>query len=259
MGMSMEIVISEEEDSLKRATIVVPWGDVSADYDDAFRKFRNAAVPGFRKGKVPPEIIRKHFQKEISDIAKKHAAARLTRDALRQKGLRSVGGIAVVEADLSPNQDFRCVAEFIERPDFMLPDYSGLTLSSDEDDARRDEITDWFLAHVSIAIPERLVREELSAENPDAQSGSMEWKYAEKRVRALMIFKEIAENEGIDVSDNELQERIKIMATEIGATPKQLEEHLIATGGVARLKEFMLAEATLTFLIEMAVASKEQK
>ncbi len=246
----MNATVSEIDDEKKTIRIEADWNEVSADYEDAYLPYRNVSLPGFRPGKIPRSVIENRFHKEICASAGKRSATRLTRDALREKQLRTAGGTAVVEINFERGKAFSCVAEFVLRPQFELPDYSNMEITETEDEKQRDQITDWLLEKVSFPIADSLVSCELSEEEADAKPGSEAWTDAEKRARALLILHDIAENEGIEVSDVSIEQRIVQTAHSIGAEPHALREHLAASGGLTRLRDFMLAEATLTYLLE---------
>jgi FKBP-type peptidyl-prolyl cis-trans isomerase (trigger factor) len=66
----------------------------------------------------------------------------------------------------------------------------------------------------------------------------------------MLILKQIAQQEGISVEAADLQARIAAKAVEFGTTPKDLREELEQEGGIERLKDMLLAESTLDYLIE---------
>ena len=73
---------------------------------------------------------------------------------------------------------------------------------------------------------------------------------ASARIRLMLILKQIAKQEGISVEAMDLQRRIAAKAVEFGTTPKSLQEELEQEEGMERLRDMLLAESTLDYLIE---------
>jgi FKBP-type peptidyl-prolyl cis-trans isomerase (trigger factor) len=75
---------------------------------------------------------------------------------------------------------------------------------------------------------------------------------AEARVKLMVILKRIARDDGIEVDDRDMEERIAAIAEAEGTTPKLLKNELSARGGLGRLRDFLLAEMVLAYIIENA-------
>ena len=71
------------------------------------------------------------------------------------------------------------------------------------------------------------------------------------RIRLLLILKRIARQEGIEVDEVDVNRRIAEKAGDFGTSEKELKEELITAGGLDRLRDMLLAERTLEYLMEM--------
>ena len=98
---------------------------------------REAQLPGFRKGKVPIELIRKEFASGLKQETERTMIRRHYADAVKAEGLD--------EVTLADVQDMTCGATgggftaIVEvRPEFKLPTYKGLKVES-RDVAVKDE------------------------------------------------------------------------------------------------------------------------
>ena len=67
----------------------------------------------------------------------------------------------------------------------------------------------------------------------------------------MLILKQIAKREGIEVDQRDVDNRIAEKAEEFGATIKELETELTRGDGLKRLKEVLLAESVLGYLMEI--------
>ncbi len=104
---------------------------------------------------------------------------------------------------------------------------------------------------MSFDIPDKLVKDELDLDGiGDAAPGSAEWKAATDRIKLMLILKQIARQEGIEVDEADVNARIAEKASEFGTTVKSLEKQFEKGGGLQRLRDMLIAESTLEYLLE---------
>ena len=84
----------------------------------------------------------------------------------------------------------------------------------------------------------------------DCELGSEAWQAAAQRVKLMLILKRIAREEGIEVEEAEVDRRIEEKAAEFGTNIDTLSAELEQGGGRARLKDLLLAESVLEYLLE---------
>ena len=66
----------------------------------------------------------------------------------------------------------------------------------------------------------------------------------------MLILKQIARREGIAVDEADVNTRIAEKASEFGTTVKSLEKQFEKGGGLQRLRDILIAESTLKYVIE---------
>jgi FKBP-type peptidyl-prolyl cis-trans isomerase (trigger factor) len=95
------------------------------------------------------------------------------------------------------------------------------------------------------------VRDELDLDGMgETAPGSAEWKVASDRIRLMLILKQIARQEGIEVDEKDVKARITEKAVEFGSTKELLQSELEQGGGMQRLRDMLIAESTLDYLLE---------
>jgi FKBP-type peptidyl-prolyl cis-trans isomerase (trigger factor) len=135
-------------------------------------------------------------------------------------------------------------------PEIALPDISNLKIDAGGTDLR-DQISQRLLDVVAFKMPDGLVRNELAIDGiAGGDPQSPEWKAAEERVRLMLVLKRIARQEGIEVEEADVNNRIAEKAEEFGTSTDGLKEELAKGGGLGRLRDMLLAERTLDYLIE---------
>ncbi len=226
--------------------IAVQWAEIAADYDDLLAEYGKLPLAGFRPGKAPREVIERQRRREIREDFTARCGRRLAREALRERDLRSAGPIEVTGIQLDPRRDFSFTAELVLRPKLPLPDYAGASWTGATDEERRDEISEWLLAHTAGDAPEPLIRRECA---PGFEPGSAEWEAAARRVKLMVILELIAEAEGIAVDETDVAARVEKIAAETGVDPGQLRRRLEREDAVTRLETLLRCEQTLDHLL----------
>jgi trigger factor len=104
-------------------------------------------IPGFRKGKVPPQLIDQRVgREEVLNHAVSDGMDKFYRQAVTEEKIRVLGR---PEADIKTwpeikdfSGDLELTVEVDVRPEFDLPKYDGLTLTVDEAKVTADDIKD---------------------------------------------------------------------------------------------------------------------
>jgi FKBP-type peptidyl-prolyl cis-trans isomerase (trigger factor) len=237
------------DDGFQRLRIEAEWSELADDYDDIVNRHARVQLPGFRAGKTPRSLIKQRFQGEIIAALTQRAARRFGLQAVREAGMAILGPVEAEEADCVKGKPFGAMLRFCPMPQIDLPDLGSLGLPADGSDPC-DHLSLRLLEQVKFDLPQRLIAEELVREGNDCEPGSTGWQAASDRIRLMLILKQIARQEGVGVDVTDLQERIAAKAVEFGTTPKELLAELEQDDGMERLRDMLLAESTLEYLME---------
>ena len=237
----------------KKLSVSADWDEVRLDYIDIVKSYSKFAIPGFRPGKAPEHLVVRHFKKNINNDLQAQCVERLTRKALKDQQLMAGSRVEISELSIEPLKPLSFVVEFTPLPHFKLPDYSRIELNGNTDEKRRDEVSAWLLSHTHIQVPDDLVREELEFDGVGiTEPQSIKWTEATWRVKLMITLQRIAEEAGIEVDDRDVTERVERMASEYGMSPSDLRQRLLQNGGLFRVRNFLLAEYTLDYLLDVA-------
>jgi FKBP-type peptidyl-prolyl cis-trans isomerase (trigger factor) len=239
------------EDGFRLLRVQVPWEKIAPDYDDILNDYARLPVPGFRPGKAPRQVVEERFRREISDQLSRRGAQRLCHLALEQAEVEVTGPVEVSEVEWEKGQTFRFTARFFPLPEFELPDYRALTPLGAAVEDPQGELSHRLLELVDLVVPEKMVRAELAFDGqPDGEPESEAWQAAARRVKLMLILKRIAREEGIEVEESDVEQRIEDKAEEFGTKANTLKAELEKGGGIPRLRDLLLAESTLEYLLE---------
>jgi FKBP-type peptidyl-prolyl cis-trans isomerase (trigger factor) len=240
----------DKGDGYNRLQVEVDWSELAGDYADMVNTHARIKLPGFRTGKVPRSVIEQRFQTEICSALSHRAAQRFGLQAVREAGIKVLGPLEAEEAECVKSRPFRALLRFWPMPKINLPDLGALGGSGTGVDLR-DHISLRLLELVSFDLPEQLIQAELDRDDTDGgEPGTAGWQAASDRLRLMLILKQIAQQEGISVDAADLQERIAAKAVEFEMTKQALQAELEQGGGTERLKDMLLAESTLEYLME---------
>jgi len=248
--MKWEHAKSENKNGYHRLNVEAEWSELSDDYDSIVAEYSKVPVLGFRPGKAPRNIIEKRFQKEIIEELSRRAARRIGLEAVQEAGIEVLGPVEAEEIECDKGKPFRAQVRFLPMPEIRLPDLAGL-LTSDDGTDPRDRISHRLLDLVPFEVPGELVREELCRDGlGESDPGSEVWTAAADRIRLMLILKQIAHQEGIEVDESDVETRIKEKASEFGTTVEELRSQLEKRGGRERLRNMLVAERTFEYLLE---------
>jgi len=249
----MKITPSSDENGRKVLHVEADWVELAADYDDIVAAYAQEQIPGFRQGKVPKSVIEQRLQKQILDDLAQRAAHRLGRDALSESGAEALGPLEIGDMECSKGKPIRFSARFWPMPEIVLPG-PGALAAHDDGSGLRDQISHRLLELVIFTVPDDVVRAELDEDEDEHDQEA--WKAASDRVRLMLILKRIAHQEGIEVSERDVEDRIRQKAKEFNMDPGGLSAELEKGGGRQRLKDMLLAESTLEYLEEQSTQTK---
>jgi trigger factor len=111
--------------------IEVPKDRVAAEYARVAGMYaREAHIRGFRPGRVPLDIVERHYAKQIVQDTRDRLVPTCYREALRQQKLTPVAVVNVRDEALAKDRDFVFDVVLDVPPDFTLPEYRTITLQS---------------------------------------------------------------------------------------------------------------------------------
>jgi len=102
---------------------------------------REASIPGFRKGKVPLSIIRKDFAAQLKEESSNRLMSRYFSDAVKAEDLKLVEIAKKPEISIDENSA-KFVVEVDVEPEFKLPTYKGLKISSESTEVSDEELNE---------------------------------------------------------------------------------------------------------------------
>jgi len=93
---------------------------------------KQAALPGFRPGKAPRDMVAKKYEADIKDDAKRKLIGENYRKALDDKKLHVIGNPDIEEIQFERGKNLQFAATIETAPEFQLPEYKGIAVKREE-------------------------------------------------------------------------------------------------------------------------------
>ena len=140
----MNVQLNSVSDTRKNLVVTLDKSEVDTEHQAVVAEFSQMAkIPGFRPGKAPAAMVVKRFGKEIAEEFKQKVVSKAYRGALEQQKLDVLNVVNVEPGESQAGLSAAITITLDVRPEFQLPDYSGLettVASTDSTDAEVDQI-----------------------------------------------------------------------------------------------------------------------
>ena len=123
----MNITVENLAPCKKLLRVEVDAKTVDDTFESVAKDFqKQAALPGFRPGKAPRNLVLKKYEADIKDEVKRKLIGDHYRKALEEKKISVVGYPDIEEIQFNRGQALQFAATVETAPDFQLPEYKGL-------------------------------------------------------------------------------------------------------------------------------------
>ena len=111
--------------------IDVPKETVNKAFDEIYSEIiKIASVPGFRPGKAPKELVKKHYSKHAHEEAMKKLLPEAYAAALQEHRINPIGMPEISDIVFEEGKDMSFKARVETRPKFTLKNYKGIGVKS---------------------------------------------------------------------------------------------------------------------------------
>ena len=121
----MESNVKELSASENEIEISLKFDDVKNDIEAEVKKqTNNIQLPGFRKGKVPKNILKKRFGDSLEFEASEKVANKQFWEIAKEKNLNPIGQPTMTDFDFKPGEDLNFKVKYEVVPQIELKDYT---------------------------------------------------------------------------------------------------------------------------------------
>src|ERR1043166_5759924 len=125
----MKTDFQDISETQKKLTIEIPSDVVAAEIERVAKDYsKQARLPGFRPGKVPPGVIKQRFREQIHHDVMHDLIPRAVEEALQERGIEPVSTPDIKDVPLREGEPLKFTADVETVPPFDPGDLSTITL-----------------------------------------------------------------------------------------------------------------------------------
>jgi len=137
----LEYNVNELNASEKEVEIKLSYDEIKESIENEVKKqTKNIQVPGFRKGKVPRNILKKMFGDALEHEAADKVANEFFWKLADEKNLRPIGRPAMTSLDFEPEKHLNFKVKFETLPEIYVQNYKNLELEIPDFQVTDEEI-----------------------------------------------------------------------------------------------------------------------
>ncbi|HZS26723.1 MAG TPA: trigger factor [Candidatus Angelobacter sp.] len=222
-----------EEACKREVEVEIPAAVVTKQQEAIVRQYtKQARVPGFRKGKVPANLIKNRFNNEVTSDLVESLVPQYFREAVTKAGYRPVSQPHIYKLEYTPGEAMKFKAAFEVLPEFELADYSTIKVDKPEIKVTDEEVD----AEIK-QLQERQASFDPVNDDRGAETGEFVQVSFEARPKGIEAESGEAEAEEKEGAGPE-QASAEGADSEKATQPVQMEEVLVEIGGANTIPEF---------------------
>ena len=150
----MKAECTEEGLSKRRLDVEIPAETVSQVFEKEATRFgRSLKLPGFRKGKIPKDLVKTRFRSEILDEVLRDLVPQVLQQALNEHALHPIGDPRIHDLKIELGQPLSFKASFEVMPKIEAKDYKGLKVNAPSAEVKDEDIENRLQSLREQALP----------------------------------------------------------------------------------------------------------
>ncbi len=137
----VKVEIEDVKPSSKKIHIEVPIDKVKQKREEIISKLKKTVnIRGFRKGKVPKNIIEQTYKKEIDDDTQRELMAESYEFAVENNKIKTISEPAFTSIEYDKNKPLKFVVVVDVKPEISLQEYKGIEVEKKKVDVTQEDI-----------------------------------------------------------------------------------------------------------------------
>jgi len=164
----MKVNVEDISSIKKKVDVEIPEDQVTKEVDSSYGELRKKAnIKGFRPGKVPRNILERHFK----DYVKAEVMEKLVKDTypavLSEAHLHPVSDPMIDPGELEIGKPFQYSATVEVKPDLKLEEYLGLNIEGKKEESKDEEVEERLKSLQNLHANLKTVSESRSIQSGD--------------------------------------------------------------------------------------------
>jgi trigger factor len=177
--LKLQVAVTDLSQCRKDLTVEVPTEEVKDAFEKTYGVYsRHVKADGFRRGRVPREIVKQRFAKEVKDEVVSSLVTHALQHAIAENRLRVVGEPEITDLTIDEGEPLRFRFTVEVMPEFELKEYKGLKFTKRIAPVTDDDIQH-TLDHLRQSAAEFIPVEDRPSREGDFVSVNLVGKYIE--------------------------------------------------------------------------------
>ncbi|MDO9559715.1 MAG: trigger factor [Syntrophales bacterium] len=130
---NMAVKVEEISPVRKRLSFEIPWEDVKKGMDAVYRDVaKKARIRGFRQGKIPRDILERHYKDHVEEETVTKLVNQVYWDAIKEHDIQAVTQPQIDQQGIAPEKNFSFTATVEVEPLLDPKGYLDLELEKEE-------------------------------------------------------------------------------------------------------------------------------
>jgi trigger factor len=126
----MEFKLNNLEKCKQEVEFDIPYSELTPHFEKALKKYRDkVSIPGFRKGKVPVQLLKKMYGEAIETGSLEDVANDIFKDYIKNNEVHPLGEGALTDMNYDPGKKFTFKVQYEVKPEFEVNNYKGLEIT----------------------------------------------------------------------------------------------------------------------------------
>jgi trigger factor len=207
--LKLQVAVADLSQCRKDLTVEVPVEEVNATFEKTYGVYaRHMKIPGFRPGRVPRELIKQRFAKEVKEEVVKSLVPEALQSAVAEHMLRVVGDPHIDDLSIDEGEPLKFRATLEVLPEFELKEYKGLKLTKRVATVT-DKDVEHTLDHLRQSAAEFVPVEDRGSRDGDFVSVNLVGKYVEPPEEEDLKSEDVQVEVGADNVQPEFTENLR--------------------------------------------------
>lgn len=137
----MEFKVNDISQSEKEVEVTLTYDEIRNEIDAEVKKeVSKIQIPGFRKGKVPKNILKQRFGDTLEFEASEKVANSRFWQLAKENNLRPIGQPVMTDLDFNIEKDFKFKVKYEVLPEIDVKDYTGQLIEVPDLQVKSDEV-----------------------------------------------------------------------------------------------------------------------
>lgn len=137
----MKVSVNEVSGCSKEVHVEVPADTVQGKVDNIYQRIsKEAKLPGFRKGKVPLDVLKKQYKSAVREEMVHHELPEFFRAVLIEQKIDPVAQPQITHLQFEEGSSMKFVATVEIKPEFQLKNYKGLKIKKEPVKVKEEEV-----------------------------------------------------------------------------------------------------------------------